>query len=47
MAKQLGSDVDDSGLDISGRVEDLASHITGGRNDNEPENTDCQFYPAS
>jgi hypothetical protein len=37
VSKKLRGNVDDCRLDISGRVEDLASHITGGSNDNEPK----------
>lgn len=36
VSQKLGGDVDYSRLDVAGRVEDLASHITGGGNNDEP-----------
>lgn len=37
VSKKLGSNVDDCGLDISGRVEDLASHVAGGSDNDKPK----------
>ncbi|KAI6776070.1 hypothetical protein HG530_000015 [Fusarium avenaceum] len=36
VSKKLRGNVDNSGLDVAGRVEDLAGHITGRSNNNEP-----------
>ena len=36
VSEELGGDVDDAGLDVAGRVEDLARKVAGGGDDNEP-----------
>jgi len=43
VSKQLGGNIDDSGLDISRGVEDLASHIASGSDNNK--SGICQYGP--